>query len=569
MLKQAKELNIDIVSIEDYVELMGKPNDNFGEADQELLYRLIRQATTQFDSLVSGVGNVGYLFKWWNELQDNDEDNSKGYRLQKAICSWVETMVQNGKFWTDGVPNLSSNIDYDIKSSSKNSNIELKRKDIIQDLVAIGLTTTTNLTKPKNANGDCNNVDDYLLTTKQYLNDNYVSLNSMGENQILKSGLNMGENPITNGGDIWNTNPNKKKLINYELQGCKVDLQQNQILSDDLEVGKVLSEAQGQTIFFNNEQDYNQFKESNNIDDSYFENVQIQNPNEVDVTNLAKLDASNQFIYGQTFEKGITFDIQKGDTTTKPIFRILNKYDDVINKTFNFKQLIYNNNLNYLVLERQTKTIEQIPVGDGADAIATKGYVDDLPKRQNQFKGIQSFESISFTTPQGQAINSLNTNNSGLIEVSNNLEILKRDGNNNAIATKEYVDDKTQDKVLEQYNHNEAIVVGEYIDENFQKRRVLRKFIKVTTNKSIEKITILGKVKFIMNYCIFSNIKYATHQWVDGNEYPLPYYWNGSSDFITLEKQATGEVQIVRQWIDSTPGVKYLRGFVDYVEYYE
>lgn len=223
MLKQAKELYQEILSVDDYVELFGTPNNNFGEQDQQLLYKLIKQATTQFDSLVSPSGNVGFLYRWWNELGDNDLDNSRGFRLQKAIGSWVETMVQNGKFWVDGVPTMSSNIDYDIKSSSSNSNIEAKRKDIIQDLVAIGLTITSNLGGYETNNISNENLEDYLIYSKNYLNSNYVSLNSLGENQQFISGINLAENPITNSGDIWNTNPAKRTITNFRLQSCIID----------------------------------------------------------------------------------------------------------------------------------------------------------------------------------------------------------------------------------------------------------------------------------------------------------------------------------------------------------
>lgn len=223
MLKQAKELYIEILSVDDYIELFGKPNDTFGEQDQELLYKLIRQATTQFDSLISTYGNVSSLYQWWNNLKDNNEDNSKGFRLQKAIGSWVETMVQNGKFWTDGVPNMSSNIDYSLTSSSKNSNIELKRKDIIQDLVACGLTKTTNFGSDNDNNISNSDFEGVLITSKQFLADNYLALDSKSANQSVKSPINMSENGLENCGDIWNTNPNKHKITNYRLNGCVID----------------------------------------------------------------------------------------------------------------------------------------------------------------------------------------------------------------------------------------------------------------------------------------------------------------------------------------------------------
>lgn len=209
-----------ILSVEDYIELFGKPSDTFGEQDNLVLYRFIEQATNQFDSLISPTNQSGNLYKWWKALKNNDEDNLKGYKLQRAIGSWVETMVITGKFWVDNVPTMSSNIDYQIETSSKNSSVENKRKDIIQDLVSIGLTQTTNLN-----NGDGNvsdaQIEDLILVSNDYLNDTFLRLSSVGQKGIL-SPLSMNENPIINGGDISTLNTNKRKIINYKLVDCDI-----------------------------------------------------------------------------------------------------------------------------------------------------------------------------------------------------------------------------------------------------------------------------------------------------------------------------------------------------------
>lgn len=209
-----------ILNVEDYIELFGKPSDTFGEQDNLVLYRFIEQATNQFDSLISPTNQSGNLYKWWKALKNNDEDNLKGYKLQRAIGSWVETMVITGKFWVDNVPTMSSNIDYQIETSSKNSSVENKRKDIIQDLVSIGLTQTTNLN-----NGDGNvsdaQIEDLILVSNDYLNDTFLRLSSVGQKGIL-SPLSMNENPIINGGDISTLNTNKRKIINYKLVDCDI-----------------------------------------------------------------------------------------------------------------------------------------------------------------------------------------------------------------------------------------------------------------------------------------------------------------------------------------------------------
>lgn len=209
-----------ILNVEDYIELFGKPSDTFGEQDNLVLYRFIEQATNQFDSLISPTNQSGNLYKWWKALKNNDEDNLKGYKLQRAIGSWVETMVITGKFWVDNVPTMSSNIDYQIETSSKNSSVENKRKDIIQDLVSIGLTQTTNLN-----NGDGNvsdaQIEDLILVSNDYLNDTFLRLSSVGQKGIL-SPLSMNENPIINGGDISTLNTNKRKIINYKLIDCDI-----------------------------------------------------------------------------------------------------------------------------------------------------------------------------------------------------------------------------------------------------------------------------------------------------------------------------------------------------------
>lgn len=561
MLKQAKELNIDIVSVEDYIELMGKPNDTFGEDDQTLLYRLIKQATTQFDSLVSGAGNVGFLYQWWNDLKDNDIDNSKGYRLQKAICSWVETMVQNGKFWIEGVPNLSSNIDYDIASSSKNSNIELKRKDIIQDLVAIGLTATTNIASNSNQqNINPQDFDEYLVYSKNYLNENFVSLNSMGENQTMRSGINMGECPITNGGDIWNTNPNKHKIINYKLQGCEISLKDNEILDNDgYDITNMLSEAKGQDIIFESEQAFEEFKQANKIDDSYFANSSLDL--NLDTTNFAKLNESNTFQEKNTFNKGFDLVDENATNITHPV----SFYTTIPDNQTQTVACVNNNVLDWNTYNNLT-----------SDVIINKfmlGLVlnTDYAKlnKENTFTKSQTIEGnnrLTFATNKtlSQYICMMN----GVLGVSNRLSLLQQtDTVGSAIATKQYVDYKVDNKVekknIYNFENRTPYKVGE-ININGDVYDVVRQcFHSLYTITPIEDIVLDTNVGMIVNYCITTNISFKGNG--DNVWKPLPMYWSGSSDHVYLTLRDNFDLVIERQWTDRY-GPRQFHGWVEYIK---
>ena len=229
MLKPIKTTTI--LSVEDYIELFGKPREDFGEQDQLVLNRWIEQATQQFDSMVSPQGQSGRLFEFWNNLEDNEQDNLKGYKLQHAIGSWVETMVISGKYWVDNVPNMNSNISFNLSGSYEDSNIELKRKDIIQTLTAIGITATTNIAMNNKPQISDKEKEDLVVVSWKELQSKFLMLDSLSTQQYLKSDINFAERGIQNGGDIVNTNPAQHVIRNYRFQGCLIDGANNDIIA--------------------------------------------------------------------------------------------------------------------------------------------------------------------------------------------------------------------------------------------------------------------------------------------------------------------------------------------------
>lgn len=211
-----------ILSNEDYIELMGAPNKDFKEEDYLILNKWIVQATNQIDSMISAYNESGYLYRFWKSLKDNDEDNAKGYKLQLAIAKWVECMIISGKFWVDNLPTMSSNIQYDINSSSNDSNIEAKRKDIIKDLSSIGLLQTSNILDTNNNQINNQEVEELIVLSKEYLNNNFLALDSASRGQVIKSPINLANNSLNLAGDIQGVTVNGAKHVisNYRLKSC-------------------------------------------------------------------------------------------------------------------------------------------------------------------------------------------------------------------------------------------------------------------------------------------------------------------------------------------------------------
>lgn len=222
-----------IATFENYVEIIGIPKEQLqSEEVQNRINKWLVQATEQFDSMISGNGKLGRLYRWFNALENNEEDNYKKYKLIKAICSWVETFVIKGKFWVDGLPVINSNVDIQINSSSNDSNVEMKRKDIIQDLVSIGLYQTTNFgdsnTYQDNQQNANKLIEELVVLSKNELNNNYLMVNPQ---KPLQGNLDFANNDIVNGGNIiGSTQQARNKIQYYNIIDSTIDLSKNNII---------------------------------------------------------------------------------------------------------------------------------------------------------------------------------------------------------------------------------------------------------------------------------------------------------------------------------------------------
>ena len=249
--------NNPIVTYEDYSNIIGVPKDHRDKPETiNRINKWLVQATDQIDSMISTPDEFNKLYKYYDRLKNNKrEDQVRKYKLKKAICSWVETFILNGKIWTDGVPATNSNIDIDIASSSENSNIEMKRKDIIQDLVALGLYQTTNFGRSRrNADGvDDEKLAEIMITTRSELNDNYLNLTPQ---QPLRAPLNLGANDMIDTSNITAYLKGGRPFFkHYTLYDCLIDFTQNTVTNtNNLTAGqteKILDPLDGIYKFIN------------------------------------------------------------------------------------------------------------------------------------------------------------------------------------------------------------------------------------------------------------------------------------------------------------------------------
>ena len=222
-----------IVSFEDYVDIIGIPKEQLNSEEvKNRINKWLVQATEQFDSMISGNGQLGRLYRWFEKLENNEEDNYKKYKLIKAICSWVETFVIKGKFWVDGLPVINSNVDIQINSSSNDSNVEAKRKDIIQDLVSVGLYQTTNFgdngTFQDNQQNAEQLIEDLIVLSTSELQQNYLRLNPQ---KSLEGNLDFANNDLVNGGNIIGSTQHARNNIQYyNIIDSTIDLNKNTII---------------------------------------------------------------------------------------------------------------------------------------------------------------------------------------------------------------------------------------------------------------------------------------------------------------------------------------------------
>lgn len=222
-----------IVSFEDYVDIIGIPKEQLNSEEvKNRINKWLVQATEQFDSMISGNGQLGRLYRWFEKLEDNEEDNYKKYKLIKAICSWVETFVIKGKFWVDGLPVINSNVDIQINSSSNDSNVEAKRKDIIQDLVSVGLYQTTNFGDNNTFQDNQQNaeqlIEDLIVLSTSELQQNYLKLNPQ---KSLEGNLDFANNDLVNGGNIIGSTQHARNNIQYyNIIDSTIDLNKNTVI---------------------------------------------------------------------------------------------------------------------------------------------------------------------------------------------------------------------------------------------------------------------------------------------------------------------------------------------------
>ena len=222
-----------IVSFEDYVDIIGIPKEQLNSEEvKNRINKWLVQATEQFDSMISGNGQLGRIYRWFEKLENNEEDNYKKYKLIKAICSWVETFVIKGKFWVDGLPVINSNVDIQINSSSNDSNVEAKRKDIIQDLVSVGLYQTTNFGDNNTFQDNQQNaeqlIEDLIVLSTSELQQNYLKLNPQ---KSLEGNLDFANNDLVNGGNIIGSTQHARNNIQYyNIIDSTIDLNRNTII---------------------------------------------------------------------------------------------------------------------------------------------------------------------------------------------------------------------------------------------------------------------------------------------------------------------------------------------------
>lgn len=380
-----------IVSFEDYVDIIGIPKEQLNSEEvKNRINKWLVQATEQFDSMISGNGQLGRLYRWFEKLEDNEEDNYKKYKLIKAICSWVETFVIKGKFWVDGLPVINSNVDIQINSSSNDSNVEAKRKDIIQDLVSVGLYQTTNFgdngTFQDNQQNAEQLIEDLIVLSTSELQQNYLRLNPQ---KSLEGNLDFANNDLVNGGNIIGSTQHARNNIQYyNIIDSTIDLNRNTILgslpqdpttaADIAQINQNIANINQEQItqntnISNNENEINSLKakdtEQNNRITALTQEV---NTNKNNITNLATVqNQHDQLIQTNTNKiqenknnitaldgrlvsvSGLLTQTIDGLRTLKP-FQYVGEYQN--GTSYNINQLVsYNNNL-YLSKEDNNNT---------------------------------------------------------------------------------------------------------------------------------------------------------------------------------------------------------------------
>ena len=379
-----------IVSFEDYVDIIGIPKEQLNSEEvKNRINKWLVQATEQFDSMISGNGQLGRLYRWFEKLEDNEEDNYKKYKLIKAICSWVETFVIKGKFWVDGLPVINSNVDIQINSSSNDSNVEAKRKDIIQDLVSVGLYQTTNFGDNNTFQDNQQNaeqlIEDLIVLSTSELQQNYLRLNPQ---KSLEGNLDFANNDLVNGGNIIGSTQHARNNIQYyNIIDSTIDLNRNTVigtLGQDPTTAADIAQINQNIANINQEQ----ITQNTNISN---------NANEINTLKAKDIEQNNRITT-------LTQEVNTNKNNITNLATVQNQHD----------QLIQTNKTNI-----QTNT-NNITALDGR-LLSVSGLLDQTIDSLRTYKPFQYV---------GDYQNGTSYNINQLVSYNNNLYLSKEDNNN-------------------------------------------------------------------------------------------------------------------------------------------
>lgn len=405
-----------IVSFEDYVDIIGIPKEQLNSEEvKNRINKWLVQATEQFDSMISGNGQLGRLYRWFEKLEDNEEDNYKKYKLIKAICSWVETFVIKGKFWVDGLPVINSNVDIQINSSSNDSNVEAKRKDIIQDLVSVGLYQTTNFGDNNTFQDNQQNaeqlIEDLIVLSTSELQQNYLRLNPQ---KSLEGNLDFANNDLVNGGNIIGSTQHARNNIQYyNIIDSTIDLNRNTIVGS-LPLDPTQVEAFNQS---QQEQDIKIEENKNNIQTNTT-NIQT-NKNTIDrVDNdLTNLDSEVLGLINRTTQIEQNY-LNKNITQTQQVKGNVDFFGNLIIKRNGYVDIIDpQSNTSMVNIQHLNNTINPI----NTKLTSTNDLLNQT------IAGLRTLKPFEYV---GEYQNGTSYKTNQLVSLNNNLYLSKEDNNN-------------------------------------------------------------------------------------------------------------------------------------------
>ena len=393
-----------IVSFEDYVDIIGIPKEQLNSEEvKNRINKWLVQATEQFDSMISGNGQLGRLYRWFEKLEDNEEDNYKKYKLIKAICSWVETFVIKGKFWVDGLPVINSNVDIQINSSSNDSNVEAKRKDIIQDLVSVGLYQTTNFGDNNTFQDNQQNaeqlIEDLIVLSTSELQQNYLRLNPQ---KSLEGNLDFANNDLVNGGNIIGSTQHARNNIQYyNIIDSTIDLNRNTIigsLGQDPTTAADIAQINQNIANINQEQITQNTNISNNANEINTIKAKDQQQDAAIQSNTTSINANTNSI------TTLTQEVNTNKNNITNLATVQNQHDQLIQANTN-------------KIQTNTNTITSL---DGR-LVSVSGLLTQT------IDGLRTYKPFQYV---GDYQNGTSYNINQLVSYNNNLYLSKEDNNN-------------------------------------------------------------------------------------------------------------------------------------------